>query len=191
LTPSGEPEEAFGRRRFGNRRAEYVAPCLAGDGKWRAAAAQRRVGSARLSVRARSAPFSSHDVAPAGHLSRCAAATDAIIESFRGRLVQTGLVRRADSTTTGTGPAVWPGSTVSEHSQRQCLARLHAERIRAERRPTDEQLDRADMCTLVEGQGGCAFVWPVREACRAGGRHVGRTACMRSALATPTTANHF
>lgn len=23
-----------------------------------------------------------------------------------------------------------------------------------ERRPTDEQLDRADMCTLVEGQGG-------------------------------------
>ena len=68
---------------------------------------------------------------------------------------------------------------------------LHRTPNTCERRPTDEQLDRADMCTLVEGQGGCAFVWPVREACRAGGRHVGRAACVRSALATPTTANHF
>ena len=37
----------------------------------------------------------SHDVGPAGQLSRCASAIDAILESFRGRPVQTGLVRGA------------------------------------------------------------------------------------------------
>lgn len=41
------------------------------------------------------------------------------------------------------------------------------------------------------GPGRCVLVWPIREACRASCRHVGRAACVRSALATSTTANHF
>ena len=45
-----------------------------------------------------------------------------------GRPVHTGLVRRADSATTGSGPVVCAGSTVSEDSQRPILARLHADR---------------------------------------------------------------
>lgn len=43
----------------------------------------------------------------------------------------------------------------------------------------------------AQGPGRCVLVWPVREACRASARHVGRAACVRSALATSTTANHF
>jgi len=62
---------------------------------------------------------------------RCAPATDAIIESFRGRLVQTRAGPPGGFHNDGHRTAVWPGSTVSEHSQRQCLARLHAEYVRS------------------------------------------------------------